>query len=340
MNKTTMVNTTKKERNSSFELLRIIAMLFIIAHHFYVHGNFSSLSQGNNIAMLFFEFGGKFGVILFMLIAGYFGVKGKFKLTKLLKLLFQVFFYSVSIYFICLIVGNVKISFVETIKTFLPTFFAQYWFVFYYILTYILSPFINKLLLSASKAQLKGLLISSFALYIFVKLLSGITFKLFIFIFVYILGAYFKLHPIKFLKKKWQLSIIIALLYILIIILKYFTNINTFANDNLLLIALACFVFLLFEQFHFYSKAVNFIAKTTFGIYLIHDNKHLSPIIWEKIFKVNTFGNNNLLFLVGIGIVICVFVVCSLIEIARIYSIERPFNKFLNKLKNKYKKFE
>ena len=34
------IKTDNKFRNSSFELLRIISMLLIVAHHFVVHGKF------------------------------------------------------------------------------------------------------------------------------------------------------------------------------------------------------------------------------------------------------------------------------------------------------------
>ena len=78
-----VVKQEKPARNAAFELLRIIAMLFIIAHHFYVHGGFSSISPTNKALMTFFEFGGKFGVAIFVMISGYFLVNSKFKIKKL-----------------------------------------------------------------------------------------------------------------------------------------------------------------------------------------------------------------------------------------------------------------
>ena len=34
------------------------------------------------------------------------------------------------------------------------------------------------------------------------------------------------------------------------------------------------------------NKRINFIAKTTFGIYLIHDSGSLRTFIWDDVFKV------------------------------------------------------
>ena len=63
-----------KDRNSSFELLRIISMLLIVAHHFVVHGNFDLISSfSKNVFFLqSLSMFGKFGVNLFVLISGYF----------------------------------------------------------------------------------------------------------------------------------------------------------------------------------------------------------------------------------------------------------------------------
>lgn len=68
------INT--KERNSSIELLRIICMLLIIAHHYSIHTNFSQSSADMIIAnRVFLQIFGSFGKVscsIFALISGYY----------------------------------------------------------------------------------------------------------------------------------------------------------------------------------------------------------------------------------------------------------------------------
>ena len=93
---------SKVNRKSNFELLRIIAMILIIAHHFSLHGGFRVVQSKpliNRIWILWLQLGGKIGVNIFVLISGYFLVSSPaFKLKKVLKLWLQLFFYSIVIY--------------------------------------------------------------------------------------------------------------------------------------------------------------------------------------------------------------------------------------------------
>ena len=61
-----------KERNSNIELLRILAMLFIIIHHLIYHNKLSSIHNFNHTSAMVLYSWAKIGVILFILISGYF----------------------------------------------------------------------------------------------------------------------------------------------------------------------------------------------------------------------------------------------------------------------------
>ena len=81
------------ERNSIFELIRIIAMLFIIHYHLFMifvasHYPMESFYRGIQIPL-------HIGVILFVLISGYFGIKCTMK--GLLKLVIMVAVYYLPI---------------------------------------------------------------------------------------------------------------------------------------------------------------------------------------------------------------------------------------------------
>lgn len=97
-----------KNRSSNFEILRIIAMIMIVAHHFSVHGGFEmyiSSLQLNTIFLQFLQFGGKIGVNIFVLISGYFLINtDNIKVKKIIKLWISNFllfkYYLFSFYII------------------------------------------------------------------------------------------------------------------------------------------------------------------------------------------------------------------------------------------------
>lgn len=75
----------KKIRMSNFELLRILCMFLIVAHHFSVHSTFSNdISVVNLCLVRALRIGGKLAVNVYVLISGYFMISSKFKLKKLL----------------------------------------------------------------------------------------------------------------------------------------------------------------------------------------------------------------------------------------------------------------
>lgn len=95
----------KKNRSTNFELLRLLCIIFIITHHTIVHGSFSlncDKIEINQIFMLFSTTGGSIAVDIFVLLAGYFGIKNEFKIHHFIKLVFEVeiisLFWNVIIY--------------------------------------------------------------------------------------------------------------------------------------------------------------------------------------------------------------------------------------------------
>lgn len=74
----------KQERNSNFEILRIISMIMIIAHHYAVHGFVSNDLEYsfNRYIVGILSLGGKLGNTIFILISGYFMVNSRITKKK------------------------------------------------------------------------------------------------------------------------------------------------------------------------------------------------------------------------------------------------------------------
>lgn len=81
-----------------------------------------------------------------------------------------------------------------------------------------------------------------------------------------------------------------------------------------------------------YKRRINIIASATFGVYLIYDNYHVRDFLWKTLFKNASFSESSLLIPYSIIAVILVFAVCTIIELLRIYLLERQYIPILNKM--------
>ena len=86
----------KENRKSNFELLRLTAILMIISFHYVYRAGWdlSSAPLINRLIIDLFWHFGEIGVNLFVLVSGYFLIKGHFSWRKLALLLTEVLFYN------------------------------------------------------------------------------------------------------------------------------------------------------------------------------------------------------------------------------------------------------
>lgn len=323
-----------RTRDSKFELLRIISMVFIIIHHYVYHGGLIFHASGSNLCLgvLLLPLG-KIGVNLFVLISGYFLINSKFRIKKVINLWIKTIFFSIMI----VILGALffkNMSFANLLEAIHPLkCLRMYWFIPSYLGLYMLSPFLNKLLNSLDKNKyiylicmfMIGLIIlpQSFA---FNNYVGGISW----FIFLYIVGAYFKLYGIK--AKYLRILMVGILLYF-----SWFSSVNFVKNeasfligqyiqmDNLIIFLLSLSIFGVFQQLKIdYHPDINFLAESTLGIYILHDNPHLRNF-WWKILKTKWFYDANILVLIS-HIAFCAIVIYILMLM-----IDKIFNIVLKK---------
>ncbi|MGY3777448.1 acyltransferase [Isobaculum melis] len=344
-----------KKRQSNLEVLRIISMLLIILHHYSVHGNWD-FQTANGFQKIFIEtaaIGGKIGVNVFVLISGYFLVSSKFNLKKVVMLISQIFFYSCSILLFFKFVLHYPFSIQAIATSLLPTTFNVYWFATTYVALYLLFPYLNIFIKNISQQGLKHLLILSFILLSLVPgmkhLVSGMLFLNAIvwFIFLYLIAAYIRLYGQTFRcqMKHYIWGLLLSLGFIILsfpgidyikahvpllgyLNTIYFTEMNTVP----VLIISVC-LFLIFNQLDLGVRPwINLIAKTTFGIYLIHDNVLVRPFLWQQLAKNAIFLHSKWLFLHMIVSVCIVFIFCCIIELIRMYCIEPIYAKLVDQV--------
>lgn len=332
-----------KIRNSNFELLRILSMFMIIAHHYSVHGHFE-FTYGihlNNMFLDFLYLGGQIGVVLFVFISGYHMIHSELSLKKVIRLELQILFYSVLIgllfyFFPSKSLGSLSIS--QLSQAFLPVTHSFYWFATTYMILYLLTPYINKMLLHLEQSEFIKLLILGLLFCILVPSFAytdlGVG-RVIYFIFFYSIGAYFRLYPVQIKKRKLLLasSISYFLLFLTTVFFQFLSSYDAnysvwiyhFAGINsLFVLFISISIFLLFQNWKVqYHKWINVVASTTFGIYLIHDNPFFKQFLWVDFFQNSTYYMRKALFPHAILSIAVVFISCAIIELFRIYLLEK-----------------
>lgn len=343
----------KKTRQAGLEILRILSIFLITCVHMLNYGGFlgnaGSVKELALLRLLYSFF--TVSVNVFVLISGYFLVKSKFKISKVIKLWLTVVFYTVSLYVISMIFFHDAFSFKDLIKCFFPLIFQKYWFFTAYFCLYLISPLLNKILNNIDKKQAIIILAGIFVLSYFSKrfdidtvinLNSG--YNVLWFICLYFIGGIIKLFPFK--DKKW-LTGLMFIGSILLIWLNFYYNKGHFGYKILynspeytapLVLLGSISLFLLFKDFSFknsvFNKIVSIISSTTFGIYLLQEGNFIKPHIYFDILKVqNRYGNlNSILYI--FAFVLIIFAAGFIFDLVRQFIFKTSY-KIYDKLKCK-----
>lgn len=331
----------KIQRQSNFELLRIIAMFSIIVHHAVVHGiilvpvdKMLANSSWKVVAIYnSISFFGKVGVYIFMLITGYFMINSRISISKVIRIWLPIFFWSVML---TSVVGGVThtVSKVDMIHSFFPIFYNAYWFMTAYLVVYLLIPVFNNGINKLTKRQ--ELLLILVTIFCFVSQNGNEVEWDFRLALVYCIGALIRKHQLlindKFKKFGIQLMVSSLLLVVGISIVFSYYGFK-FKNEQSLfflfglipggfnvvglMMALGLFIWIGTFQMK-YNTIINAISSTTFGIYLIHDNWVVRNLLWTRILDVQKYVNRSP-FVVEKLIFICciIFIVASILEYIR-----------------------
>lgn len=336
--------TQKKPRQSNFELLRILAMVAIIANHFSLHSGFV-FAPGDLSLQRFYiqllQLGGKLGVNLFVMISGYFLIHtSSIKLSKILKLWGQVIFYSVAVFGALWLTGNADLSLKQLVRHALPITFEIWWFASVYFVLYLVSPYINRLAASLTGRQYVGMLALFTLCWSVIPTLSTMDFQgngLIWFTYLYLIGGFLRRYGNK-IRLSAGMSLLLGGGVLLLTFLtavafdllgtrwSVFSNHATyFFSDRKVPVVLASvLIFYGFSKLDFGCRpALNRISGAMFGVYLIHDHPILRDVLWQEIFSGATVSGLLVVpySLMCIGLVL---VVCAGIDLLRHWIFRRP----------------
>lgn len=343
-----------KQRESNFEALRVIAIMIIIGGHYFSHG----AGLGENVLSSVLYYSGMFtrgnlGVAVFLVLSGWFLCSSKFSYGKLLRMCGEILFYS---YLAIVLVGLQKpsaLSLEAIVTSIFPISSAMNWYAGNFVIAYAFTPFVRKscMYFHDNPVEYRSFIITGIVAFVVLGFITPVNFivsDLVWMIFLFYIGDYVRWKYTQYrdpVSKKACLLAIFAVWFverIYILSNLYLTNVsakfefltpfrghltNRYSIGTFLI---AIFLVLLFSQMHFSSKVINYLAKPTFGIYLIHDNPYLRDLIWFSWLKTDVYKNGSyqvLHFFVSVAII---FLVCSIVDALRRVTAERIWMRLVN----------
>lgn len=278
-------NTTKSQRLSNLELLRILSMMGVLI----VHADFGALGTPTLreqqplylITRVVIEAFAVVAVNVFVLLSGWFGIKLKAK--GLCNLLFQCAFFLFGIYGLCVTMGIEKLG-VDGIKKCLMM-SENVWFIKCYLGMYIFAPALNMFVKKGEKRTIETVLIAFFVFQTVYGFLSNGAeyilrgYSAFSFMGLYLLARYIRIYAPSW--SQWSaarsalaytlISLVTAACMLTFIQLDKFTYFVSFMDyASPLVIAGAVYLLLAFSKLRFQNKAVNWVASSCFAVYLLH----------------------------------------------------------------------
>lgn len=338
---------TNRPKMANIELLRCIAMMMVVVLHY--------LGKSSLLADLTKENMGSVGVAawvlesfcivavnLYMLISGYFLCESSFKLSRLLKLLLQVFTYSVVIGLVAAALGLVpaeELTIYYYVQILFPVSMGHYWFLTAYVFLYLLLPFLTMAVKRMTKGQMQ--LALGLLLFAFCVLKSILPVRLDMdekgydclwYICVFMVAAYIRKFGVPFLQKKGR-GIILYLLNVVLIFAGVFVLrfvylrtgslgllLSVCMEYNHVLVLLASVgLFAAFLRVRVNDKMTGVICRVapyTLGVYLLHENLGVR-YAWQKWLGAEQVSNAGMLLLFTLLAVLVVFAVGIFVEYLR-----------------------
>lgn len=270
--------------------------------------------------------------------------------------------------------NSIELTFNQKIISILPLDRGENWYVNCYLLLYIISPFLNILINKMTQKKFKKLIFVLFIVFALIgTLLIGNIIPnyengrcMLTFIYLYFIGAYLRKYPIEEsrlfskytdkMKKYIFLMIYVVLNFIIMAFKMTSLSMFTFGGiffeiSKILKVVAVSFLspfvivssiayFLFFKNMKFSSRIINYIAGTTFGIYLLHENIYIRANLydWLNLMNYNNHYFKEVFVVIVLGLIM--FVICMIIEIIRKAIFKFFYNRKISlKIRNKIKDF-
>lgn len=362
-------STIKKERSSNIELYRILVMLSIVAHHYVVNSGMldsvhANMTSANSLFFYIFGAWGKVGINCFVLITGYFMCTSSITLRKFLKLYLEVVFYSLIINLIFYATGYTDLSAKSMVFSMFPIGSIKNDFTACFLVFYLFIPFLNALVHALTQKQHRMLIFLSLFTFSLLPLFMIEVSSNYVvwFSILFFISSYLRLYPLKKTDdtRFWTyasigsillgvasiLCVVFANNYILLPRFGKMLHFHMFLSDSnqLLGLIIAVCTFMWFKSIKLaYSRSINTIAASAFGVLLIHTHSNtMRQWLWNDTIDCIGHYDASYNWLYAIGCVFAIYAVCTIIDIIRIKIIETPLlnatERFSMNVYNKFNK--
>ncbi|MBP3728747.1 MAG: acyltransferase [Lachnospiraceae bacterium] len=362
---------SREKRQSNFELLRILAMLMIVASHYASHGIEKQLVEGEawqiwlggsgfaRFFTCFLNSGGEVGVALLFAISGYFQIRrDRFSPKKLALSCLYYSVFSLAVLGIVSLLG-IGVPYMETRNLipfllrsfFMPLTSTLWWFVPVYLFLMLFSPVINGFLRKLNQKGFGLFLLVAWGIWYGLANLVGTEFaQLQKALFFYSLGAFIRLYLSPAPKRRGLYGLMMlagwagsAFCFYRLGMLSAGTGglktemlARGFSSLNSMLMV-PCLIwgaFRLAQSWRMgYHGWINRLAASTFGIYLIHDSLVIRPLLWYRWVPVAVSQYPSPLFpLWAILTILGIFILCALLDQLRLILFEPAAGAWADRL--------
>lgn len=323
----------KGTRLSNIELLRIIAMFFVLMVHanFWAIGSPSTediVSTPGTAGTRFLLEALSIGCVdIFILISGWFGIR----VSKIgfLKFIYQCLFFLIGIYVFCVAIGHSTIS----IEGFRGCFLLLpiNWFIKSYLLLYILSPILNAFCESATKKLFLHVLLGFFAFQTIYGLTNSANFfeqgySTMSFIGLYLLARYIKLHSPNWSNLHRRTYLLgYLLISISVVLVSMICNQISWLLYSYIspttIISSVCLLLFFTKLKVDYNKIINLLGASSFAVFLLHSNPNVNESVFRSNIQqiYNSFDGVNVILAIGIYL-IAVYLLAVILDQLRILS--------------------
>ena len=342
----------RSERESNFELLRIVAMFLVVLYHASGRARGLVEDQGLSPNPFFFQlcaFCGDLGNSLFMLISGYFLAGRSFSARRVARLWMQTLFWSVLLTALALAVGR-SFSIREVWRGLTPVTSFTYWFITCYLVFCFFQPYMDRLLDTLDRREFKRLLAVMFVVFSLLRTVVPGGFvhftKMTMFFFLYSITAYLRRYPdaVGVFSRAWRCfaaagALVLLLIGYFALCLRFGDRISSLRLDRfnhmatLPQLAMALLIFLGFRALRMpHSRLINRLAAACLGVYLIHYSYAWREWIWYTLFDALPMDRAAAIIPCLLLAVVLVYALCTLLERLRLRFVEPVCMRLIDRL--------
>lgn len=328
-----------KKINTGINLFKLFSMFMIALLHVLGIGGIIGAAEGTSsyYPVYLMQNAAFCAVNCYALVSGYLMLGKEIKPSRIMELWFEVFFYSVSISAIMMIVYRDLFSARNIVYAVTPIISNQYWYMTSYFMMYLFVPMMNKFADAANKKVFTATIVVILVLTTGSLMIKQDGFRLndgyspIWLMIMYLVGAYMKKFNVGAKMKKWLALLLYVISSLCSFILCVFSkkllkimlgnDISYLSYTSPFVVLSAIFLFIFFSKLKFGKKTeklINYITPAALGVYLIHTH----PLVFNKLMKdiampLVNHGTAAMIF-GSIAMALAVFIICIVIDLLRI----------------------